>query len=74
MGPPPHPLLTLPPGPGPSPPQVLGILEAVWRRGDSNLEKALYGHASSVLNRWARPGAGMGQGLGWIWQEGPKTG
>lgn len=29
-------------------PQVLGVLEAVWRRGDTELEKALYGHAAAV--------------------------
>ncbi|EFJ50489.1 iron hydrogenase assembly protein [Volvox carteri f. nagariensis] len=28
--------------------QVLGVLEAVWRRGDATLEKALYGHAAAV--------------------------
>lgn len=32
-------------------PQVLGVLEAVWRRGDLNLERALYSHANAVTNK-----------------------
>ncbi|KXZ55371.1 hypothetical protein GPECTOR_3g5 [Gonium pectorale] len=32
--------------------QILGILEAVWRRGDKMLERALYAHADSVTKRF----------------------
>ncbi|GLI60291.1 hypothetical protein VaNZ11_002404 [Volvox africanus] len=36
--------------------QVLGVLEAVWRRGDSGLEKALYGHAAAVTAKYCGGG------------------
>ncbi|KAG2501618.1 hypothetical protein HYH03_000123 [Edaphochlamys debaryana] len=36
--------------------QILGILEAVWRRGDAELEKALYAHANAVTNKYCGGG------------------
>ncbi|KAG2449994.1 hypothetical protein HYH02_000098 [Chlamydomonas schloesseri] len=36
--------------------QVLGVLEAVWRRGDLNLERALYSHANAVTNKYCGGG------------------
>ncbi|PNH10795.1 GTPase Der, partial [Tetrabaena socialis] len=32
--------------------QVLGVLEAVWRHGDAALERALYGHAAAVTDKF----------------------